>query len=377
MKAILCLEDGKSFNAESDFGTECFGEVIINTAVVGYQEMITDPANAGKILVFTYPLIGNYGCAPKFNESPKAWVSGLVMKEKSKVYSNWQAKFSLDDFLKTQNKLAIYRLDTRTLTVHLREKGPLVGIISTQEFDTQKLLDKINKFKQQERKSLLPEVSVKKLRHLGKNGGKKIAVLDLGITLGLVGQLERLGFSLTVFPYHASVKQILAIKPKGLVLSSGPENDCGLETVAVNIKPLLGKLPILGVATGGQVLAVAFGAQLIRLKLGHRGVNYPIARPGTFKGEITAQNHGYVIDHNSLLKLKEIKVTAYNLNDHTIEEIESRKLKMIAVQYNPVSAGFNQVHPVLIKFSQLIKPARADCLRQSCSTGRKQKDKNA
>ncbi|MDP3041977.1 MAG: glutamine-hydrolyzing carbamoyl-phosphate synthase small subunit [Candidatus Omnitrophota bacterium] len=354
MKAILCLEDGKSFNAESDLEAECFGEVIINTAVVGYQEMITDPANAGKILVFTYPLIGNYGCAPKFSESTKVWVSGLVMKEKSKMYSNWQAESSLDDFLKAHKKPAIYNLDTRTLTVYLREKGPLIGIISTLEFDPQKLLDKINKFKQQPIKTKLAEVSVQKLYSLGKARGAKIAVLDLGVTSGLMRQLETLGFSLTVFPYNASAKQILGSKPKGLVLSSGPENDCGLETVAQNIKPLIGKLPLLGVATGGQVLAKALGVQLIRLKFGHRGVNYPIARPGTFKGEITVQNHAYVLDNNSLHKIKEIKVTAYNLNDHTIEEIESKKLKMIAVAYNPVSAGFNQASAILIKFSKLL-----------------------
>jgi len=358
MKAILFLEDGKSFNGESDLGAECLGEVIINTAVVGYQEMITDPANAEKILVFTYPLIGNYGCAPKFSESSKVWVSGLVMKEKSKMYSNWQAKSSLDDFLKTHKKSAIYNLDTRTLTVHLREKWPLVGIISTLEFEPKKLLDKINKFKQQPIKTLLPEVSVQKLYSLGKAKGKRIAVLDLGATRGLIRQLETLGFSLKVFPYNASAKQILAIKPKGLVLSSGPENDCGLATVAQNIKPLIGKLPMLGVATGCQVLATALGAQLVRLKLGHRGVNYPIARPGTFKGEITVQNHGYVIDNNSLRKTKEIKVTAYNLNDHTIEEIESKKLKIIAVAYNPVSAGFNQANAILIKFSKILSTRR-------------------
>ena len=354
MKAILFLEDGKSFSGESDLSVECLGQVIINTAVVGYQEMITDPANAEKILVFTYPLIGNYGCAPKFSESAKIWVSGLVMKEKSKIYSNWQAKSSLDDFLKSHKKPAIYNLDTRTLTVHLREKGPLVGIISTLEFESKKLLDKINKFKQLPIWSLLPEVSTQKLHSLGKVKGKKLAVLDLGITASLIKQLEALGFSLAVFPYNASAKQILAIKPKGLVLSGGPENDCGLETVAQNIKPLIGKLPILGVATGCQVLAVSLGAQLTRLKLGHRGVNYPIARPGTFKGEITVQNHEFVIDNNSLRKIKEIKVTAYNLNDHTIEEIESKKLKLIAVAYNPVSAGFNQVNAVLIKFKKLL-----------------------
>ncbi|MCX5698391.1 MAG: carbamoyl phosphate synthase small subunit [Candidatus Omnitrophica bacterium] len=358
MKAILFLEDGKSFSAESDLSVECLGEVIINTAVVGYQEMITDPANAGKILVFTYPLIGNYGCAPKFSESTKVWVSGLVMKEKSKIYSNWQAKSSLDDFLKIHKKPAIYNLDTRTLTVHLREKGPLIGIISTLEFDSKKLLDKINKFKQQPIRSWLPEISARKLHSLGKAKVKKIAVLDLGITFGLIRQLETLGFSLKMFPYNASAKQILAVKPKGLVLSSGPENDCGLEIAARNIKPLIGKLPILGVATGCQVLAKALGAQLIRLKLGHRGVNYPCARPGTFKGEITVQNHEYVIDNNSLRKIKELKVTAYNLNDHTIEEIESKKLKIIAVAYNPVSSGFDQVNPILIKFSKLLSTRR-------------------
>ncbi|MFH0917988.1 MAG: carbamoyl phosphate synthase small subunit [Candidatus Omnitrophota bacterium] len=358
MKAILFLEDGKSFTAQSDLSIECLGEVIINTAVVGYQEMITDPANAEKILVLTYPLIGNYGCAPKFSESAKVWVSGLVIKEKSAIYSNWQAKLSLDDFLKAHKKTAIYNLDTRTLTVHLREKGPLIGIISTLEFDPKKLLDKINKFKQLPVKTILPQVSGQKLYSLGKARGAKIAVLDLGITLGLIRQLEALGLSLAVFPYHASAKQILAIKPKGLVLSGGPENDCGLATVVENIKPLIGKLPMLGVATGAQVIAMALGAQLIRLKLGHRGVNYPIARPGTFKGEITVQNHGYIIDNNSLRKIKEIKVTAYNLNDHTIEEIESKKLKVIATAYNPVSAGFNQVNAILIKFSKLLSTRR-------------------
>lgn len=354
MKAILFLEDGKSFNAESDLSGECFGEVIINTAVVGYQEMITDPANAGKILVLTYPLIGNYGCASKFSESAKIWVSGLAVREKSKIYSNWQAKSSLDDFLNEHKTLGIYNLDTRTLTLHLREKGPLLGIISTREFDPKKLAEKINKLKQSPALSQLADVSVKKIRVQGKPKGNKIAVLDLGATNSLLKQIEGLGLTLSVFPYNTGAKQILLSKPKGLIISNGPENDCALAEVAQNIKPLLGKLPILGVATGCQVLAVALGAKLTQLKLGHRGVNYPIARPGTFKGEITVQNHGYAIDNASSRKIKEIKVTAYNLNDHTIEEIESKKLKIIGVQYNPVSAGFGQLNPILIKFSKLL-----------------------
>ena len=210
----------------------------------------------------------------------------------------------------------------------------------------------MHKIKKQPASTLLPEVSVSKLKVLGQ-GGKKLAVLDLGVTKSLLRQLETLGFSLNIFPYNTSAKQILSAKPKGLVISSGPENDAGLGQVAQNIKSLIGKLPILGVATGCQVMAAALGVGLTRLKLGHRGVNYPLARPGSFKGEITAQNHGYVIDQNALRKIKELKAIAYNLNDHTIEEIESKKLKLLGVQYNPVTAGFDQVNAIFMKFSKL------------------------
>jgi len=352
MKAILVLEDGKCFNAKSDLDTECFGEVILNTAVVGYQEMLTDPANAGKILVLTYPLIGNYGVAPKFSESNKVWLSALVVKEKSRIYSNFQAKSSLDDFLKEKNAFAVYGLDTRTLAVYLREKGPLFGLISTKELDPKKIMEKINQIKKQPAQTFLPEVSISRPKIIGK--GKKLAVLDLGVTNSLLKQLEALGFSLNIFPYNASAKQILSINPRGLVISGGPENDPGLKQVVLNIKPLIGRLPILGVATGCQIIASSLGVGLIRLRLGHRGANYPLARPGSFKGEITAQNHGYVMDHDALGKVKGLKVTAYNLNDHTPEEIESKALKLIGAQYIPVSSGFSQLNPVLIKFNKLL-----------------------
>ena len=292
--------------------------------------------------------------APKFNQSDKVWVSGLAMKEKSRIYSNWQAKGSLDDLLKIQNTLAIYNLDTRTLAVHLREKGPLYGMISSCELDPRKLLEKLNKIKKQPAQTILPDLSVKKQKVLGL--GKKIVVLDLGVTFSLLKQLEGLGFSVNILPYNARAKQILALKPKGLVISNGPENDPGLVEVAQNLKPLIGKLPILGVVTGWQVIAAALGVKLTRLKLGHRGVNYPLARPGTFKGEITVQNHGYVTEYDALRKIKEIKITAYNLNDHTVEEVESKKLKLIGVQYDPVTVGFGQSNQILIKFKKLLRP---------------------
>jgi len=356
MKAILMLEDGKQFSGESmGVSGEKVGEVIFNTAVVGYQEMITDPANAGKILVLTYPLIGNYGCAPKFNESNKAWLSGLVIKEKSRIFSNWQAKQSFDDYVLENNLLTIHGIDTRTLTVHLRQKGSMLGVISTKTSDAKELLSKIQSFRLQKAVSLLPQISVRKDTVFGsKKSKKKVVVLDIGVTHSLIKQLDILGLNGIVLPYKSNVRDILKHKPKGLIISSGPEEDPSLKEVAVNIKPLVGKLPILGISSGHQVLATAIGAKITKLKVGHRGVNYPVQTAASFKGEITVQNHGLVVDTDSLNKIKDVKVSGFNLNDRTVEEIESKKMKFLGIQYSPVSPGFNEVNPVLIKFSKML-----------------------
>lgn len=357
MKAILMLEDGKSFSGES-LGAkgETVGEVILNTAVVGYQEMMTDPANAGKILVLTYPLIGNYGVAPKFNESKKVWLSGLVIKEKSRIYSNWQAKNSFDNFVKAHNLLTLTGVDTRTLTVHLRQRGQMLGVISAESTDSKDLLLKIERFRKKTQASLLPEISVAKLTRLGSNKAKKkIAVLDLGITRSTIKQLEALGLSLLLLPYNTSAQEILRLKPHGLIISGGPEEDAGLEAVIDNVKSLINKLPILGIALGHQILGRALGAKLTKLKLGHRGVNYPIHSPASYKGEITSQNHSWVIDGDSLNKIKGVKITAFNLNDRSVEEIESKKFKLMGVQYNPVSPGFDEINSVFKKFMKILK----------------------
>lgn len=359
MKANLILEDGKSFTGEAiGANRESVGELILNTAVVGYQEMMTDPANAGKILVLTYPLIGNYGIAAKFNESKQVWLAGLVIKEKSRIYSNWQAKAGIDDFIKNNNLVAITEVDTRSLAVHLRHKGQMLGIISTVNKDKKEPLSKIAEFRKKasERESLLPKISVKKLTHLGKQKAKlRIGIIDLGITNGIIRQLESLGLSISVLPYNTLPQEILRLKLHGLIISGGPEEDAALENVTTSIKQLIDKLPLLGISTGHQVLAQALGAKLIKMKLGHHGVNYPIQNPFSYKGEISVQNHSYVVDADSLLGIKGIKITGYNLNDRTVEEIESKKFNILGIQYYPASPGFNEVNVVFKRFVNMIK----------------------
>jgi carbamoyl-phosphate synthase small subunit len=355
MKAILLLEDGTVFTGES-FGAqdERIAEVICNTAVVGYQEILTDPANAGKILVLTYPLIGNYGVAPKFNESKGVWAQGLVIKEKSRIYSNWQAKASLEDFVKEHNLLAISKVDTRSLAVHLRASGSMLGIISTLCFDPKKLLLKIGDYRRRNKSSLLAEISVNAVRRLGKANGKyKIAVLDLGVQNSLIQQIERLKAQVVLLPYNTTPKEILKYRPDGLIIAGGLEEDPGLNAVVDNIKLLLGKVPILGVCCGHQVLAKAIGVKINKMKSGHHGLNYPVHKPGCFKGEITSQNHSWVVDAGSLSRSKQAKASMLNLNDQTIEGLESRQLKFMGIQYFPAWAGPEEVNEVFKNFFKL------------------------
>ncbi len=359
MKAILMLKDGKSFVGEGlGVEGEKIGEVIFNTAVVGYQEMMTDPANAAKILVLTYPLIGNYGVAPKFNESKHVWLAGLVIKEKSRIYSNWQAKSSFDDFVKEHKLFTLTEIDTRTLVVHLRQKGEMLGIISTVNFQPKELLAKIEAFRKEKPKSLLDEISVKRITHLSKDKGKRIAILDLGITNSIIKQLQTIGCSLALLPYNTPVQEIAKLKPQGLIISNGPEDDEGLSNVISNVKALIGKLPLLGISCGHQVLAQGLGAKIVKMKLGHHGVNYPMHKPPSYKGEITVQNHSWVVDVDSLSKIKDIKITGYNLNDRTIEEMESKKLKIMGVQYYPASPGFDEVNDIFKKFLKMLSLKR-------------------
>ena len=354
--ALLVLEDGKVFSGSS-IGIEgvAIGPLFFDTRVVGFQEVITDPANAGKILMFTYPLIGNYGINEKFNESEGARVKGLVIKEKSRMYSNWQAKGSLDDFLKKENLVALAEVDTRTLAVHLRDKGEVWAVLSTNGKTKEELLKEIKLQKQKPKPSLIEAISVEKIKVIKGKTKTRVGILDLGVTQSLLRPLNNLGLGVVILPYNTGSQEILKLKLKGLIISGGPEDDPVLEKIVTVVKKLIGKIPILGIALGSQVIAKSLGAKIKKMHLGHHGVNYPIIYPSSFKGEITVQNHSWIVDMGSLKKIKGVEITALHLNDETVEGFASKNHKIIAVQYNPVSPGFDEVNSILIEFLRLMK----------------------
>ncbi|MFH1338694.1 MAG: carbamoyl phosphate synthase small subunit [Candidatus Omnitrophota bacterium] len=352
MKAILMLENGRSFTGETNSAVSTkIGKVNFDTRVVGYQEAITDTANAGRILVLTYPLIGNYGVAAKFNESDRAWPCALIIKEKSAVFSNWQAEESLDKWAKRHKLPIVYGIDTRTLAVHLRQEGEMLGVVSSSIFAPKRLLKYIKDNREDVmRRNWLEKTSVKEIKYSGKKTGPKIVVVDLGISRNILRQLENLRLNVALVPFNTDSADILKLKPKALIISNGPEHSSGLSLVASTVKALLGKAPILGISTGAQVLALSLGAKIKKMHIGHHGLNYPIKPAGSLCGSITVQSHSRIIDAKSLNRHKDIKITAFNLNDNSVEEFESRKLKILGVQYYPLSPGCGQMHPVIDRF---------------------------
>jgi len=368
MKAKLVLEDGSIFEGISVGAEgEKIGEVVINTAVVGYQEMATDPTNAGKILVLTYPLIGNYGVAKKFNESRKCWISGLIIKESSRIHSNWQSEGPLEDFLKREDVVTISEVDTRTLATIIRDKGEMLGILSTKNSTNNELLKKLKDHKRAPLEAI-KNISVKKPAVIkGRPSGANIAVLDLGMKNSFIKQLAALGCNITLLPYNTKAKDILTLRPDGLIVSNGPEDDAAIPEIAITVSELLGKIPMMGIATGHEIIGLALGGKLAKMKIGHHGSNYPIKPPDSFKGEITVQNHSYVINESSIKSKKNATITMRNVNDNSIEEMESKQLKFISTQYNLVSPGFDEVNGAFIRFLKIAgKPSKIkDTVRSS------------
>jgi len=356
MSGALVLEDGTYFEGVSiGVAGERIGEVVLNTAVVGYQEIMTDPANAGKILVFTYPLIGNYGVAKKFSESRRCWIDALVIKEESRIYSNWQAEDTLNNFIKKEGVVAISEVDTRTLAVRIRDFGEMLGIISGNEAKIGDLIKKIKDYKKNIKRNFIRNISVKKVSPIEDNpSGPRMAILDLGISNSFLKQLKILGCNLTLMPYNTDAEKILALNPQGLIISNGPEEDEAISEVVGVVKKLVGKIPVLGISLGHEIISLALGCRLKKLKVGHRGLNYPVKSPSSYKGDVTVQNHSFVVDDESIKSKDGIKITLRNVDDGSIEEMESEALKFISTQYYPVSPGFDEVNGVFKRFLRMV-----------------------
>jgi carbamoyl-phosphate synthase small subunit len=332
MKAILALEDGTIFQGNS-FGMEgeIIGEIVFNTGMTGYQEVLTDPSYCGQIVTMTYPLIGNYGVNIDDIESSKPQVKAFIVRELCKIPSNWRSVESLNDYLKRYNIIGIEGIDTRALTRILRDKGTMKGIISTDpKFDLNNKIEQISSYII---KDPVLQVSTKEVIHY-KGSGFKVALIDYGIKQNIVRSLSKRGCDVYVFPAGSTAEEILNINPDGIMLSNGPGDpkDCAVQIET--IKELTGKKPIFGICLGHQLTALANNADTEKLKYGHRGCNHPVKDIEKDLTYITSQNHGYTIIEASMDNSK-MEVSHRNMNDGTVEGVRYKNSPVFTVQFHP------------------------------------------
>ncbi len=332
MKAVLALEDGTIFYGNS-FGItgEIIGEIVFNTGMTGYQEVLTDPSYCGQIVTMTYPLIGNYGVNLEDIESGKPQVRGFIVRELCRTPSNWRSIESLNEYLKRHNIIGIEGIDTRALTRILRDKGTMKGIISTHEdFDLESRLEEI---KQYTIKDPVRQVTTKEVIHY-EGKGLKVALLDYGIKQNIIRSLLKRDCEVYVFPAWSSAEDILSVNPDGIMLSNGPGDpkDCTHEIET--IKALMGKKPIFGICLGHQLTALANNADTEKLKYGHRGCNHPVKDLKKDLTYITSQNHGYTIVEGSMDSGR-MEVSHRNMNDGTVEGVRYKDVPLFTVQFHP------------------------------------------
>jgi carbamoyl-phosphate synthase small subunit len=356
MKAILVLEDGTAFEGTSlGSAGETIGEVVFNTSMSGYQEILTDPSYKGQIVTMTYPLIGNYGVNDKDSESESPHVQGFIVREYSRHPSNWQSRRSLEDFLKQYRIVGIQEIDTRSLVRHIRTVGAMKGIISTVDLDRASLLSKVAKAPGLEGRDMVCEVSCKSLSVWRDNlGHPHVVVYDFGVKHNILRTFTELGCKVTVVPATTSADHILDLKPDGILLSNGPGDPAGVPYAVANVKELIGKKPIFGICFGHQVLARALGGTTYKLKFGHHGGNHPVKDMSTGKVEITVQNHCFAVDAERLDNTG-LRITHINLNDNTVEGMEHTNLPILSVQYHPeASPGPHDAKYLFERFKQLM-----------------------
>lgn len=349
-KAILVLEDGTVFEGRScGMPGEVSGEVIFQTDVVGYQEVLTTPSYRGQIVALTYPLIGNYGTNSQDWESDGVHPRGLILKEMSPIFSNFRAEKSLPDYLRANGTVAISDIDTRALAIHLRNHGEMKGILSTREQDSGKLMNKLKNMPSSYEEDLLSQVTPPKIISPKEEKNPVLAVMDFGMRRSLIDQLEGLGCSLLRLPALTKATEVLNLKPAGILLSPGPGDPSKYKDIVEEVKRLAdSKLPVMGIGLGHQFLGLALGAKVKRMHPGHHGGNQPVREIGQRKSMITAQSHSFVLE---VPDGSQCQVTHLNLNDQGVEGIQSKSSpRVFSVQFMPQRDENGNPDAILEKF---------------------------
>jgi carbamoyl-phosphate synthase small subunit len=368
-RALLVLEDGTVFRGYVFAGSgRALGEVVFNTSMTGYQEVLTDPSYKGQIVAMTYPLTGTYGINDDDMESAAVQVEAFIVREYQDFASNWRSSRTLKEFLESHGKIGIEGIDTRALTRHIRQAGAMRGVIATDTDSVTQLLDEVRAFPGLTGIDLVRHVTCDR-PHRWRDGrpvpeeacwskgapGFRVAALDFGIKYNILRSLERTGCQVLVFPAHASAAEILASNPDGVFLSNGPGDPAAVDYAIKTVRGLLEKRPIFGICLGHQLLGLALGGRTFKLKFGHRGANQPVKDLKTGKVEITSQNHGFCVDMESLAGVA-VRSTHFNLNDNTLEGMEHLELPLYSVQYHPeASPGPHDASYLFDRFIQLME----------------------
>jgi carbamoyl-phosphate synthase small subunit len=366
--ALLVLRDGRVFRGEALGAVgETAGEVIFNTAMSGYQEILTDPSYRGQIVTMTYPLIGNYGVNEADVESRRPWVSGFVVKEASAYASSWRGRVSLDDYLKAHDIVGIRGIDTRALTRHLRDHGAQEGIISSAERDVETLRARARRLPGLVGRDLVREVTSDapftwregvwdpaRGYTSAPPGRFTVVAYDAGIKLNILRQLASAGCEVTVVPATTPAAAVLERRPAGVFLSNGPGDPEGVPYLIEAVRELLGRVPVFGICLGHQIMGLAAGGRTYKLPFGHHGANHPVKDVATGRVEITAQNHGFAVDPASV-EASGWEPTHVNLNDGTCEGLRHREWPAFSVQYHPeASPGPHDANYLFHRFTDLM-----------------------